>query len=88
MAVRRLNSNLNVIGDNLKKYRKLRHLSQAGLARSLNLIGIQAHKNDICSIESNKRTVKDYELWGFVKVLDISFDDLFSDIENKLEDCD
>lgn len=85
MAVRRLNNNLNVIGDNLRKYRKSKHLSQADLARSLNLLGIQAHKNDICAIESNKRTVKDYELWGLAKILDLSFDDLFKDIEKKLE---
>ena len=86
MAVRRLNSNLNVIGDNLKKYRKLRHLSQAGLARKLNLIGVQAHKNDICAIEANRRTVKDYELWAFVKILDIKFEDLFQDIDKKIEE--
>lgn len=43
------------------------------------------HKNDIWLIEANKRTVKDYELWGFVKVLNIDYADLFKDIENKLE---
>ena len=86
MAVRRLNNNLNVIGDNLRKYRKMRNLSQAGLARSLNLLGIQAHKNDICNIEANKRTVKDYELWGLVKVLDIDFKDLFENIEIKIDE--
>ena len=36
-------------------------------------------------IENNKRTVKDYEVWGFMKVLNITFDDLFAGIENKLE---
>jgi len=54
----------------------------------LNLLGIPAHKNDICLIEANRKTVKDYELWGFVKVLGIHFEDLFLDIENKLEDDD
>lgn len=29
MAVRKLNNNFNVIGENLRKYRKLNHLSQA-----------------------------------------------------------
>ena len=43
------------------------------------------HKNDIYMIESNKRTVKDYELWGFTKVLNVSFEDLIKGIENKLE---
>ena len=31
MAVRKLNNNLNVIGENLRNYRKEKHLSQADL---------------------------------------------------------
>ncbi len=85
LAVRKLNNNFNVISENLRKYRKMRHLSQAGLARKLNLLGIPAHKNDICLIEANRRTVKDYELWGIIKALDISFEELMLGIENKIE---
>lgn len=85
MAVRKLNNNLNVIGENLRKYRTEKHLSQANLTMELNLLGINLHKNDIYMIENNKRTVKDYEVWGFMKVLDISYNDLFNGIEDKLE---
>ena len=85
MAVRKLNNNLNVIGENLRKCRKAKHFSQADLMKDLNLLGINMHKNDIYMIEANKRTVKDYEIWGFMKVLNISFEDLFKGIENKLE---
>ena len=85
MAVRKLNNNLNVIGDNLRKYRKEKHLSQADLTMELNLLGINLHKNDVYMIENNKRTVKDYEIRGFIKILNITFDDLFAGIENKLE---
>lgn len=86
MAVRKLNNiYLNIIGENLRKIRKSRHFSQADLTMELNLLGINLHKNDIHMIETNKRTVKDYEIWGFIKVLNISFHDLFLDIENKLE---
>lgn len=86
MAVRKLNNNLNVIGCNLRKYRKEKHLSQANLTMELNLLGINMHKNDIYMIENNKRSVKDYEVWGFMKILNISYDDLFDGIESKLED--
>ena len=65
MAVRKLNNNLNVISENLRKYRIEKHLSQANLTRELDLIGINLHKNDIYMIENNKRTVKDYELWDW-----------------------
>lgn len=85
MSVRKLNNNLNVIGENLKRYRKQKHLSQANVTNELNLLGINLHKNDIHMIENNKRTVKDYEVWGFIKILDISYDDLYAGIENKLE---
>ena len=84
MAVRKLNNNLNVIGENLRNYRKEKHLSQADLTMELNLLGINLHKNDVYMIE-NKRSVKDYEVWGFIKVLNISYDDLFAGIEDKLE---
>lgn len=85
MAVRKLNNYLNVIGENLKAIRKSKHLSQANLIKDLNLLGINMHKNDIYMIESNKRTVKDYEIWGFMKVLNITFEDLINGIEDKLE---
>ena len=85
MAVRKLNNNLNVIGDNLRNYRKEKHLSQADLTMELNLLGINLHKNDVYMIENKKRSVKDYEVWGFIKVLNISYDELFAGVENKLE---
>ena len=52
MSVRKLNNNLNVIGDNLRKCRKEKHLSQANLTMELNLLGINMHKNDIYMIEN------------------------------------
>lgn len=85
MSIRKLNNNLNVIGENLRNYRKQKHLSQANVTNELNLLGINLHKNDVYMIENNKRSVKDYEVWGFMKVLNISFNDLFDGIENKLE---
>lgn len=85
MAVRKLNNNFNVISVNLRKYRRMRHLSQVSLARNLNLLGISAHKNDIYLIEANRRTVKDYEIWGMAKVLNIHIEDLLYGIEDKLE---
>ena len=85
MSVRKLNNNYNVISTNLRKYRKSKHLSQSNLAKELNLIGVSIHKNDISLIEANKRTVKDYELWSFIKILDITYDDLFDGIQDKLD---
>ena len=43
------------------------------------------HKNDIGRIEANERTVKDYELYGIAKVLQISMNELLKGIENNFE---
>ena len=86
MAVRKLNNNLNVIGENLRKYRLENNLSQAALTNKLNLIGINLHKNDVWLIENNRRTVKDYEVWGFCKVLKLDFTDLYKGIDKILDD--
>lgn len=85
MSVRKINGNYNFIAENLKRIRKEKHFSQANLIRDLNLIGISMYKNDIWRIETNQRIVKDYELWGFVKVLNINYEDLFRDASNKFE---
>lgn len=66
----------NVIGNNLKKYRIEKNISQEQLCNQLSLLGITLYKNDIYRIESNKRSVKDFELWGFSKILNIDLLDL------------
>ncbi|MBQ3408574.1 MAG: helix-turn-helix transcriptional regulator [Clostridia bacterium] len=85
MSLRKLNNYFNVIGENLKELRLKKNLSQAQLANELNLLGINIYKNDISMIEANTRSVKDYELWGFIKVLNVKFEDLTSGIEKKLQ---
>ncbi len=85
MSIRKLNDGFNVISDNLIKLRKAKHLSQADVANDLNLLGINIHKNDISKIEANVSVVKDYELYGFAKVLGVSILDLLDGIEGKLE---
>ena len=77
MSIRKLNNNYNVISENLRKIRISKHLSQADITKDLNLMGINMHKND--------RTVKDYELYGIAKVLQVSMNELLKGIENNLE---
>lgn len=49
-------------------------------------MGIIIHKQSIYDIEHNRRTVKDFELFGLAKALDIKVDDLLQDIFKKLRD--
>ena len=83
MGARKLNNNLNIIANNLRKYREERVLSQPDMCRELALLGITMFNNDIYKIEHNKRTVKDYELYAFTKILKVSYEQLFEGAEDK-----
>ena len=83
MGARKLNNNLNIIAKNLRKYGEERGLSQPDMCRELALLGITMFNNDIYKIEHNKRTVKDYELYAFTKILKVSYEQLFEGAEDK-----
>lgn len=70
------NNNVNIISSNIKKYRECNNISQDSLCNKLALLGITLYKNDIYRIESNKRVVKDFELWGISKSLNVKIEDL------------
>lgn len=79
--ISKYNGNMNVIGRLLKEYRNKQKLSYEKLSAKLELIGISIHKQSLYDIENNKRTVKDYELFGIAYVLGIDVNDLFKDIK-------
>ena len=83
--IAKFDGNLNVIGRLLKEYRMKKDLSYEKLSAKLELMGISIHKQSLYDIENNKRTVKDYELCGFVKILYITFEDLFYKIDDILD---
>lgn len=85
MKVKTLNGNLNIIGKNLRKYRKLKKISQPEICRKLDLIGVTMYICDIYEIEYGKKTVKDFEALAFCKVLDITLDELFADTNDFYE---
>lgn len=79
--IRKLNNSVNIIGKNLKKYRKLNNYTQEDLCRELDLIGLTMFRSDIYEIENNKRLVKDFELKAFCMIFKISADELLSNTE-------
>ena len=78
--IAKYNGNMNVIADLLKEYRTKKNISYEQLAAKLELMGISIHKQSLYDIENNKRTVKDYELFGIAYVLGIDVNDLLKDI--------
>lgn len=85
MKVKTLNGNLNIIGQNLRKFRNEKKISQPELCKKLDLLGVTMYICDIYEIEYGKKTVKDFEALAFCKVLEITLDDLYSDTDKYYE---
>ena len=81
----RFNGNMNVIGRLLKEYRIKKDLSYEKLSAKLELMGISIHKQSLYDIENNKRTVKDYELFGIAYILGIDVNDLLLDMRKNFK---
>ena len=84
--IRKFNGKKNVVGEQISKYRNKQGISYEVLSAKLELMGISIHKQSLYDIECNKRTVKDYELFGIAKVLNIDVNDLLVDIKEDLKD--
>lgn len=84
-TIRKLGSNVNIIGTNLKHIREERGLSQLDLCCKLELLGVPMYKSDIYEIENNKRLVKDFESKALCLALSISLDELYADTNKFFE---
>lgn len=70
----------NLIGDNVRKYRLKKAMSQQFLSDQLEILGVYICRGSISRIEDKSRTVTDIELYGLSKVLGVSvLDLLYSD---------
>lgn len=69
---------MNLVGDNVKKYRKMRKMSQQALSNQLELLGVYVCRGSISRIEDKSRTVTDIELFALAQVLNVSVVDLYN----------
>ncbi len=81
-----LGEQMNLIGDNLKKIRKKKKISQQKISNQLELLGVYVCRGSISRIEDRSRTVTDIELYAIAKVLEVSLEDLVEKVsfENDL----
>ena len=70
-------SKKNLIGENLKRIRIERGLSQQMLSNKLELLGVYVCRGSVSRIEDYSRTVTDIELYALAEVLSISVDELY-----------
>lgn len=75
------NSKSNVVGNLIKSYREKKGLEKIELSRLLQLHAVYLDSTELKRIEDEKQIVKDFELIGLCKVLDINYNDLKNSIE-------
>lgn len=71
----------NVVGNLITEYRKRHNLSKTELCNMLQLHAIYLDITELKRIEDGEMIVKDFELIGLCKVLDINFEELKNTIE-------
>ncbi len=79
------NGKLNVIGENVRKYREAENLSLTQLSNKLLLLGIDIPKPSLQNIEMGKRVVKEYEFYALCKVFNVSMENMLKDFIKELE---
>ena len=81
MFTNRLDNGRNNVGGNqITKYRKLAKKSQREFADDLQRLGLDVDKNAIQRIEAGKRFVTDIELVYISKALNVSYEELLSEV--------
>lgn len=71
----------NIVGKQVKKFRKERGLSQKLLSEKLETLAIYICRGSISRIEKQVRTVSDIELYGLSKILNKPIESFFENIE-------
>ena len=75
------NDKRNVIGNLINEYRTKKKISKTELSKMLQLHAVYLDSTEIKRIEDGKMIVKDFELIGLCKVLDIDYNELKNVIE-------
>lgn len=71
------NEEKNMVGDNVRRIRKEKKISQQELSDKLETMAIYVCRGSISRIEDKSRTVTDIELYGLAKILGVSIMELF-----------
>lgn len=69
----------NIIGPKVRTLRTEKRLTQAALARQMQLLGIDCTDLTILRIESGKRFVPDYEVKALAAILQVPYEYLLGD---------
>ena len=85
MKSKDLNGKKNIVGNNLKKYREIKSLSQRDVCKKLELLGLQIYNSDIHYMEHGKKPIKDYEAKALSIALGITLEQMYEDTDKDFE---
>lgn len=75
------NDKRNVIGILIREYREKKKLTKIEVCKRLQLHAIYIDSTELKRMEDGQMIIKDFELIGLCKVLDINYNDLKNTIE-------
>ncbi|MBQ4112213.1 MAG: helix-turn-helix transcriptional regulator [Clostridia bacterium] len=68
---------MNMVGNQVKKFRKAKKMSQQTLSNKLELMGVYVCRGSVSRIEEKSRTVTDIELYALATVLGVTVNELY-----------
>lgn len=73
------NNHLNVANKKIRELRIKNNLSLSALSTKLALLGIDIPKPSLHKLEKGDRIIKDYELYAFAYIFNVSIEDFLDD---------
>jgi len=70
-------TSMNITGEKIKYYRKMRKLSQQQLSDKLETLAVYICRGSISRIEDGSRTITDIELYGLSEILQVPIEKFF-----------
>ena len=70
-------TSMNITGEKIKYYRKMRKLSQQQLSEKLETLAVYICRGSISRIEDGSRTITDIELYGLSEILQVPIEKFF-----------
>ncbi|MBS5639850.1 helix-turn-helix transcriptional regulator [butyrate-producing bacterium] len=70
-------TSMNITGEKIKYYRKMRKLSQQQLSDKLETLAVYICRGSISRIEDGSRTITDIELYGLSEILQVPIENFF-----------
>ncbi len=71
----------NIVGENVRRLRAAKKMSQQQLSDKLETIAVYICRGSVSRIEDGTRTVSDIELYGLSEILGVTVDKLFENIK-------